>query len=109
MEKTINFKALRNYYIKEYDRLNGAKSSYNRIVYSYKKQYEKLNEKRPLSLEDARIEIYLEREFATFKRKYDVGYENVIEKEAEITQRIMIINNKLGYDAEDLDSDDSDN
>ena len=99
-------KERRNQYIKEYDRVYAEISMHDGIILSVRKQWQELiNKPRPLTINDFYKEQYLYRDFQTYRNRYEKHYEELREQGVDLSEEIMMLNIKLGYDAEDLYSD----
>ena len=99
-------KELRNQYLKEYDRMNKEIDMHNRIIESYREQWRRVqSEPRPLTLNDSYIEQYVNIEFQTYRRIYERKYNDFKIYREWLSVKIAAINANLGYDLDDLDSD----
>ena len=99
-------KERRNQCIKEYDGVYAEISMHDRIILNARKQWQELiNKPRPLNINDFYKERYLYRDFQTYRDRYEKHYEKLREQGVDLSQKIIMLNIELGYDVEDLYSD----
>ena len=106
LNKMNALKQERNQFIKVYDEYQEKKDVHDRIISYYQNRYREISRiERPLTQITAYEEIYLVREFEVYKRTYESYYNKLCQYEEQLSIKIAELNEKLGYELDDLSSD----
>ena len=99
-------KQVRNQFIERYDECQEEKDMHDNIILYYQSRYRLiLKMERPLTQNLEYEETYLAQEFEAYRRTYESYYNKLCQLEVHLSMEITVLNERLGYDIDDLSSD----
>ena len=100
-------KRLRNEYIKIYDKFQREKHFIDEMIEYYVNKWKEIQELvKPLRIYQSQEEDYIKEKYLEFRREFEAEYEGLSEAVNQLAMTLVDLNEMLGYDPYDMESED---